>query len=271
MSDYPDISEADFSPSTPSDPAPVAPEQVAAAPAQPVEYEISVNGRTIKAPIEHLTQWAQQGYDYNQRNAAFKQQLAEFENKQADFNNRYAHYEQIDAWAKANPDQWSNVLNGYQQLSADPTDQRLQALQQELADLKAFKSDLLTERQLAQQQEADKKLNSEVDTLRQQYSALDWDRPDAYGQTLEMRVLAHAQNNGINSFKAAFLDLNADAITAMAKANAIEEYKRQHSEKIKQGMAESTRSIKSIGEVDNYRQKSWAQIEAEAVAALTGG
>jgi hypothetical protein len=271
---YPEIDLSEFSSS--SEPTPDSPAALEASPEKSTaevaaELELLVNGRTIKAPLDHVKQWAQQGYDYNQRNAEFKQQLSAFEQQQAEFNSQFNHYKQVDDWAKNNPDQWQHILNSYQTPESDPTDQKYNQFATELAELKSFRDSILSERESASRQQADQRLGEEITGLRAQYKTLDWDKVDAHGLTLESRVLQHAHQAGIGSFKAAFLDLNSDHLIAHAKAQALEEYQKTHAEKNKLGISQSKQSMKIISPAENVRNKSWSALEQEALDAIMNG
>ena len=66
------------------------------------------------------------------------------------------------------------------------------------------------------EQKQDQALDQEVQSIREKHADLDWNTLDENGKHLELRVLEHAQANGISSFKAAFRDLLHDDLISRA-------------------------------------------------------
>src|SRR3990167_5721212 len=77
---------------------------------QPVQstnkWEFDWKGKKIQADDKKMTQWAQQGYDYAQNMSAFKQERESFDSLRKT-------YDDVDAYAKANPDWWKHVETSY--------------------------------------------------------------------------------------------------------------------------------------------------------------
>src|SRR4051812_40705324 len=88
-------------PAADSTPAPDTAAAAAAAQAAE-EFEITWNGRQIKAPKDKVLQWASQGYDYPQKMAELKKQREEFDRA-------YSPYKTVDDYAKQNPEWWKHV------------------------------------------------------------------------------------------------------------------------------------------------------------------
>jgi hypothetical protein len=81
-----------------------------------------------------------------------------------------------------------------------------------LAEIKQFKDQILTEKNSVKVQEEDKKLAGEVENIRKSFPNLDFDSPDEDGKTLEMKVLQHAVDNNLASFRVAFRDYYHDSL-----------------------------------------------------------
>lgn len=251
-----------------------APQEQTQAPQQTTpEYEFQWNGRNIKAPVDKLTQWASQGYDYAQKMAQFKQQMAEFEQQKSVLD----RYREVDEYARTNPQWWEHVSQSFaqraqqQQQSQLPEDLTgfIDPLKNELQELKQWKNQLETERMTQQRQQEDQQLDTDIKSVREQYKDLDFDRVDEEGRTLEMKVLDHAVKNGINNFKTAFRDYMADELVKRAESRGREAAVRERQEQAKKGLLGKTQApTKGITPAQNHRNKSYQDLYKEALDEL---
>lgn len=193
----------------------------AAAPT-PQEYSFQHQGQEIKAPIDKVLRWAQQGYSAPQRIGELSQKLKDFEGKFKTYETYEKTYAPIDQWAKENPDKWKALFDGWQQaqFGATPGNQaQPQALPKEVLDKLQQHDQFIQlqqqERIQMREQKADQTLEQEIGGLRKQYSNIDFDSTDESGRTLEYRVLEHATRLGIPSFEAAFLHFNKAQLQQM--------------------------------------------------------
>lgn len=178
-----------------------------AAPMAPREWEVPWNGRAIKAGEQDVLKWASQGYDYSQKMAQFNQERAQFEQT-------YKPYQEIDNFARQNPEWWAHVEQTYAQRAQIQQQNMLQKLPDEVRpvfegilkenqEIKQFVSEFQREKQEAQAREADQQLLGLISNLQSKHG-IDFNSRDEAGQTLEYRVLEFAREKGINDFEIAF-------------------------------------------------------------------
>ena len=248
------------------------PQEAAPTPAQEIEFQW--RDRQIKAPLDKARQWMSQGYDYGQRVSELKAEREAFLAEQQGHKQKYSRYEEVDAYAKQDPAWWQHVEETWQQRQArqqgqaDPNDPVSQ-IASELEDLKKFKQEIISERQQKVMQESDSKLNEEITSIQKQHADLDWTAVDDTGLTLEMRVLRHAQQNGINSFRAAFRDMNHEHLVQIAASKAREDAVKQRQIDAKKGLlGKSPTPIKGIQNAQNVKGKSYSDLLSEAKAEL---
>jgi hypothetical protein len=253
-----------------------APPEGQGAPAAPAvdEFTFNWNGKEIKAPREKALQWAQQGYDYAQKMAEFNRRHSEFENIRKEHDQRFSIYQTIDDYAKQNPEWWNQIQQAYQarkqggsagdDSSAVPdwVNQKLNQYDQFIHSLK--------EKEAAQQRASeDSHLDSEIKSIRETYKDLDWDSPNETGMGLEQRVLDHALKNGIQSFRAAFRDYNHEHLVKLAEDRAKENTNKELQKRTKQGLlGQSSTPKKGIQPAEGVKNKSWNELEREALAEL---
>lgn len=196
--------------------------QQPAAPTYPSEVELKVDGKVVKAPWEKAIQWASMGHNYSQRMAALKAEQEGWESQKTKFQkeleSQYSPYKLIDEYSKKDPAWWAHVEQAYQQKISgqgqEPGSPDLDSVARSIEAklLEKFKplEEKFTKIEQAEQaeriKEEDASLESEVKSIREQYSNLDWTKADENGHTLEQRILKHAIENGIGKFRAAFAD-----------------------------------------------------------------
>jgi len=242
--------------------------------ATPQEFEINWNGKQIKAPLDKMTKWAGQGYDYAQRMEALKAQQAEFENTRQQFEPKLQRYSEVDEFASKNPEWWDHVTKSWQerQQALDPSNPiagELQAVKQELQELKKFREQLTQEKSAEMQKAEDDRLDSEISQMREQHKDLDWASVDENGFSLESRILRHATDNGINSFRAAFRDYNHDRLVEMAAMRAKEDAVKERQKNEKAGLLGYSRTPRSgVQGASDVKGKTYSQLAQEALSEL---
>jgi len=239
------------------------------------EKTIKWNGQEIKVDSEEkLMKWAQQGYDYGQK-------MHDFNKRNQEFDERYKTYENIDKYASENPDWWQHVQSQYQnkgasQSTQSSTDQDTEInpvfneLKSELADLRNFKNDILAERESVKRKQQDEVLDADIKAIKETHNYLDWSDFDENGKNLETKVLEHANNNGINSFKAAFLDLNYDKLMERTKIQAKEEATGELKKQKQLGLLGEvpTTVAKILNPPENIKNQSYDSILKETMEEL---
>lgn len=253
----------------------------AAAPATPTvqEFEIPYNGKNIKAPLDKVTKWASQGYDYSQKMNEFNLRMKEFENQRQ----ALSPFQEVDAFARANPQWWEHVRSAYQQAQQQGQGQQqttqagvpeellgaLNPLKSELSEIKSWKETVERERIAYQHQQEDKALESEINSIREKYGDLDFDRVDEEGHTLEAKVLKHAVDNGIKSFRTAFNDYMSDELVKRAESRGREAAVRERQEHAKRGLLGRTQApTKGLTPAQNHKNKSYQDLTREALDEL---
>jgi hypothetical protein len=246
------------------------------APQTPLEYEIQRAGETLKVAANdpRVKQWLQQGYAFNQNMAEVnkaKTLLAEREKAAQALEERF---KTVDEYVRQNPEWWNHVQSQWEARGQanDPNNPFAQAISKvtsELNELKEFKKSVVEERTLQRQQAEDQALATEIKSLQEQYPDLDLAAADATGQTLEFRVLEHANKNGISSFRAAFRDYLHDHLVTREAEKAKEAFAKDLQAKKSQGLLGTTPTpVKGIKGAENVRNKTYEQLMTEGMDEL---
>lgn len=238
----------------------------------PEEFEITWNGKQIKAPKEKALQWASQGYDYSQKMAELTRQRAEWETKQKEFEQSYTPYKTIDEYAKQNPEWWSHVEQSYQQKLANAqaaapgqTSPEIEGLKAKLTEIEKFKTDLEAKEAAQKAEKEQQVLEGEIKSIRDTYKDLDWTSRDESGLDLEQRVLKHAIDNGIQSVRAAFRDYQHDHLLKLAAERAKESQTKDLQKRTKLGLlGQSQAPKKGLTPAEGVKTKSYEDLMREA-------
>lgn len=216
-----------------------APEiEAPAPPPTPQEYEFQAEGRTYKGDIQKLLKWASQGVGAPNHIGRLSKQLQDYESKSKQFAEYEKTYKPVDEWAKQNPDKWQSLFQNWQQAqygqqqTQSPQEgqfqlppeviQKLQSHDQFIAEQQARYEHEQQAQIQQKEQKADHTLETEIVSLRKQYSNLDFDLQDSNGNSLEHQILEHATKNGISSFRAAFRDYCHDSLSQSSQAKGRE-------------------------------------------------
>lgn len=206
------------------------------APQAPQEYEIEYNGQKIKAPIEKVLKWASMGYGAPNKIGELSQKLADYQTKSQQYEQYSKTYAPIDEWARQNPDKWQSLFQNWQQAqygvmpqNQNPAPQPQQGmasqlppeLLSEIQQSRQFRESVLESQKAQKLQQADQTLDLEILSIRKSYPNLDFDAPDAKGNSLEFQILEHATKMGIPSFRAAFRDYCFDQLGSLSKSEAL--------------------------------------------------
>lgn len=219
------------------------PSQPAAAPEAPAwngkEWEFDHNGKKVAPDSrEKALTWMSQGHNYSQRTAEHNMAVKAWEKHKADIEAKYQGYDryaEIDKYARENPQWWEHAEKSYaqrDQLGAsqhgqvDPAFQEiLRPLQEQVRQMaeerQAEKQRLDQEKAHQEQERLDKALSTDIESIRAANPNIDFDAVDESGRPLELRILAHAQEIGTTSFRAAFRDYLHDQLQESAKAQSL--------------------------------------------------
>jgi len=237
------------------------------------EMEFTWNGKPIKAPVDKIKIYAGQGYDYAQRMQEFNAKQSAFEKSQKDFEPLRTRYSEIDAYAKQNP-QWLEHVNsqymaaiGNAEAQGQGHSPEIQALKQELQELKGFKEEITAERTTAKLTQEDQKLDGEIKSIQDKYKDLDWKTPNEIGKTMEVQVLEFGIQHGIKNFEQAFKLFNHDSLITLHASKAKEEQVRSKQAQTKAGLLGSTPApTKQFERATNLKSKSYNDLAREALA-----
>jgi hypothetical protein len=245
------------------------------------ELEFNAAGKNIKAPLSKVKQWAQQGYDYAQRMQAFNQEKTQFDSQRSELA-KDAEWADIIKYSRENPDWANHTRESFEQRQAwrtenanNPLLKDFEALKQELEPIKRETEALRAERQRIEFAEQDKVLNAEITAVGERYSKYGMDLkqidPET-GMSFEASVLKYGSENGIKTFKTAFLELYGDKVEALrdeaSKKQAAEEFaKRQQ-----QGFIGRTSTpTQAPSKAQNVGRRSWGSLQDEALNDLKAG
>lgn len=228
--------------------------------------------KEIKIPLSDpkLKQWAQQGYDYSQKMAGFNQERQKWELERQEFEKKVSPYKTIDEYARQNPEWWKYVEDNWnkreQTSNPDASTQNIPDwVKQKLETADQFISEVKKERSEQRVKDEDKALTEDIQGLRKQYENLDWDTPDHSGHSLEKRVLKHALDNGIKSFKTAFRDYYHEHLIKLHEERGKEQIGKELQKRSKLGIiGQSPTPKKGINPAEGVKNKSYEDLLREA-------
>jgi len=229
--------------------------QVVSAPVEaPIEHEFVHNGKQIRASIDQLKKWAQQGYDYPQK-------MAEINRQRELASNLESSYKPIDDWVKANPDRFEELQSlihakkeGYSDLPSD------HPLLQKINQFESFANEIKSEREAEKNKRDDQALDAEIQSIRERFKDLDWATADADGRTREQLVVNHANKSGLTTFKAAFLDLYHDDLLKAAEARGKEQVVADKQRQLKTGLLSTKKAPTQVSKSTGKHYESTESI-----------
>lgn len=255
-----------------------------------LNFEFKHNGKTVKATREQMLKWAQQGYNYPQLLQKFNQEKSTWEKTRQQAEAQYGQYQQIDQWAKQNPQAWQQLQHLYQQLQTGQItqgqyNQQTQAVQnqaqaqnpQSFAQLDpqiAQKFNEVSEFVQSEKEKAeDRELDQEIQSIRAKHKDLDWESLDENGKSLEARVLEHATELGTKKFSVAFKDLLHDELLARAQAQAKQQVSKGIQQKTRLGLLSESSTPKKPGfsQAKDPKKQTYEELAREAIEELKAG
>lgn len=238
------------------------------------------NGKRI-APdsADKAKTWMQQGYNYSQRAGELNKTQRELQQQRQEWDAKIKRWEEVDTYAKQNPQWWEHVEQQYnnksQYAQSLPPEfsQALQPLQEKLGKYESFMAELQKEREQTQFRQQEDALDKEVESIRTKHSNIDLRSVDATGKTLETRIYEHATQHGIPHFRAAFYDLMSDKLLELSSANGREAAAKAQINQAKSGIIGQT-PTPTKGQpkpAQNFKKKSWDEIGREAFEEISNG
>ena len=232
------------------------------------EDELPWRGQKKKFPYPKIKALAQKGYDYSQKmhEVSLREQgLASREQELAGL----AEYKKVDEWAKNNQDLYNQIVNAYSQnqttAANDPVQQKLSSLETTIKSM----NDYITKQQELEKatkiQKEDEELQVSVEDTKKEFSQFGWDQTDqASGLKMEDRVIQYAASKGINSFRAAFLDLFYGDLMKRQETKGREVAKEEIQKQHKMGLVKTSPSPRqSISKSVDVRGLNYDQIADE--------
>lgn len=257
-------------------------EQAAAAQKAAEEfYEFQHSGKNIKATREQLINWAKMGIDYPQKaqslNQKYSQQVAQWNQEREQWEKKWGSYRQVDEWATKNPDQWKALEQSWQQRAQthqgtqpnDPYASKIQDLEKKLNSTETFIQQQQERQKAEKAQQEDQILSQEIQGIRDQFKDLPWDNADEEGKSLEVKILEHAQKNGIQNFKTAFRDYCHDMLIERERAQAKQSVAKGIQNKTKMGiLSESSSPKRSLSAPKNIREQSYEDLMRDGLEEI---
>jgi len=251
-------------------------------PKQVITYKAS--GKDLSEPLETVIQRAQRGYDYAQLVSQHKQREAELEARIQQANDLAQKWEPYHKYAEANPDwanhvrdSWENRFTGQPaSMQQTPTDSNQFNLppevSQKLARMEQFIEQQEYQAKIAQQSAEDHALAQEIDAIRKNYPDIDFSHTDPEtGESLEARVLRHAQDNRIYNFEASFKHFYFDKLLDRQVLKAKEDATKTLTQAHKSGFIASSDSPMLKNNIFSQQQKPMSYHQAMELAAREMG
>lgn len=297
MSDTPDTEEINVdellseieapTPERPMTEGEETPTPEAETPPEPIwngqEWEFEWNGKKVAPDSRDKAKiWMSQGYNYSQRmgelNKTHAQKMAELEAKAksiAELEGRYSPYAKVDEYAQKNREWWEYVQKQWEEKQSqapqlDPNlRQVIQPLEEKLGKFEQYFSQIEQQQQEKVIQEQDHALESEIEAIRKDHPNIDLTSVDpASGETLELRILKHAQSSQLPSFKAAFWDYLGPKLIQEARAAGREQVAKDAQSLAKKGILGKTPAPIKAVKPTSVKGKSYDALLQEAKQEL---
>lgn len=240
---------------------------------QGFDWQFDHNGQKVSPDsADKARTWLSLGHNYSQRAAELNKSQAQLAREREELQGKYRgfdRYQEIDQFAKTNPDWWKHVEQSWQQRSTFGQDPNLQPLLQRLEATEGLLQTFKQEREQQQLSQQDQALEAEIGEIRKSYPNIDLGSVDDSGRSLEFRVLQHANEHGINSFRAAFRDYLHDRLVEEAKTQGREAIAKDTQAKTRAGVLGTTPApTKGLKPANDVRGRSYDQLAQEALAEL---
>lgn len=233
-------------------------------------WEFDWNGQKVSPDsAEKAKTWLSLGHNYNQRAAELNRERAAWQKEREELTTKYKgfdRYAEFDQYARQNPQWWQHVEQQWNQRGQQGVDPSLQPLLDRLQKAETFIEQQQRLKAEQTQREQDQALDAEISEIRKQYPNIDLSSVDETGKPLEYRILAHANEHGINSFRAAFRDYLHDRLVEESKAQGLAQQAKDKELAAKKGLLGTTQApTKGLKPASNVRGKSYGDLASEAL------
>ena len=238
---------------------------------QEPEFEYSALGATRKEPLSMILKRASMGYDYAQKMEAYKQQQAEVERIRQEAEARHSKFAHLDEYAQQNPEWYNHWSQAYEQRQAGLNQQEHPAIDLSpiKSELDSLKNDFMSVKEFVtkqQQSVEDSKYWDELKAVQKDFPDVDLNLADETGKTLEFKVLEHAKEHGIGSFRIAFRDFYHDKLRSRMYEQAKQDLLKQDKENRKKGIVGVSNTPMLNSNMPDLRKMSEQQILEMAIA-----
>jgi hypothetical protein len=251
--------------------APVSPET----PAAEAMHKLERKGITKDFPISKVLQFAQQGWDYQEKMAEFNRQQEEFKTQSqshAEALERLKTYQQLEDYIKQDPQWWEHIRGAYNpratglEQGGNPASLQKVIDEQVSKAVEPFKS-FMEQQELAKQ---DAQLETEIKGYRDSYPDFDWKTTDDLGRSvLEQQILAHAVENRIGNFRAAANDFLHEQHVKRTELKSREKVSQELKKQTKLGLGPVTNlPVTDIKRAKNVSASSYDDIAQDALREL---
>jgi hypothetical protein len=239
-------------------------------------HKLTRNGITKDFPLSKVLQFAQQGWDYSQKNEEFNKRQQEFETQSKEHNQaleRLKTYQQLEDYIKQDPQWWEHIRSAYEsraqgleQGGVNSTSLQKVVDEQVSKAVEPFKK--FFEAQERSKQDA--ALDQEIQGYRDRFPDFDWNTTDDLGRSvLVQQILEHAVGNSIGTFRAAANDFLHDQFLKRTELKSREKVSQELKKQTKLGLGPVTNQpVTDIKRVKNVAASSYDDITEEAMREL---
>ncbi len=234
-------------------------------PFDPQQFMLNYKGQPIPPrDRQHLINLAQKGHSFEQSMEDLNKQKRDME----DMQSKFGKYEQMDKYFQENP-AFANEITQLQaryaggnvpEQDGQPTQGMDPQLIQRLDALEASDKRRTNEVE-------DYKVNQDISDLKRRYPDRDW-KGDTGNGTLDIRLLQHAQDKGIQNLDSAYRDYFYDEVAAKAQNQTIAQGAEKQKEMTKAGIVQTGVPAAQMAQPFNVKGSSYDQIDAEAKKRL---
>ena len=209
------------------------------------EYEFKANGKSIKAPIDKILQYAAQGHGAPTKIGELNKQIQEAQARQKQYEEKYGP---IDEYVRQNPQFWDHVTSTWQTVQSKntPTTGEANPLIDRLQKTESFIQTLQQREQEQLRQSQDRQLEQQVQSIRESFKDLDWASTNDLGRNLEMQVLTYASEKNLD-FETAFKAMQFDSLIKRAEERGKEQIAKTRVQNNKLGLLGKTQAPKQEG------------------------
>ncbi len=235
-------------------------------------FEYQALGQTRKEPLSLILKRASQGYDYATKQDELKQQNASAESRLAEANTLHEKYAQIDEYARENPEWYDHWSQAYENRQTDPNQQGQQPqvdFSPVMEKITALENDFKgVQEHVTQQKQSteDSKYWDEMKAINKEFPDVDFSQSDESGKTLEYKILQHAQELGIGSFRVAFRDFYHDNLKTRMNEQAKQDIIAKDKENRKKGIVSTSNTPMLNTDMPDLRNMSESEILDAAIA-----